>query len=118
MTSSERTEHYWRLQAAAQRTRMPPSRLRHYVEVGLIRPSRVEAGELLFGERELARLRKIRRLRRDLGLNSSAIEVVVRLLDELERLHTLLEQQRPASEATGSSDTATITRERATWRST
>ncbi len=117
MTSQTR-EEYWRLSAAARLVRMPASRLRHYVEVGLIRPSRVEAGELLFGERELARLRKIRRLRRDLGLSSSAIEVVVRLLDELERLRVLLEQQRPASETKGSSDTANIEQERTTWRST
>ena len=35
---------------------------------------------------ELARLRKIRRLHDDLGLNAAGVEVALRLLDEIENL--------------------------------
>jgi DNA-binding transcriptional MerR regulator len=37
----------------------------------------------LFGELELARLRKIRRLTTDLGVNLPGVEVILRLTDEL-----------------------------------
>ena len=91
---NEPRERYLRLPAAARLVRLPAARLRRYVHAGLVRPVRIEAGEVLFGEAELARLRKIRRLRRDLGLSPAAIEIVLRLLDELEALQAELEQAK------------------------
>jgi MerR family transcriptional regulator/heat shock protein HspR len=58
------------------------------VRAGLVRPARGEGGDALFGDAELARLRKIRRLRNDLGLNQAALELVLRLLDEIETLQS------------------------------
>jgi MerR family transcriptional regulator/heat shock protein HspR len=53
------------------------------VRLGLIRPPVVEDGRPLFGEGELARLRKIRRLTTDLGVNLAGVEIILRLTDEL-----------------------------------
>lgn len=39
-----------------------------------------------FGEEVLWQLRRVRRLRRDLGLDYAAIEIIVRLLDRVEAL--------------------------------
>lgn len=39
-----------------------------------------------FSEELLWRLRRVRRLRRDLGLDYAAIEIIVRLLDRVESL--------------------------------
>jgi len=75
-----------RLEVAARLVRVPPARVRHYVRVGLVRPSRVEGTVVFFGDPELARLRKIRRLHDDLGLNTAGIEVTLRLLDEIDAL--------------------------------
>ena len=75
-----------RLEAAAAATHVPPSRVRYFVRVGLVRPSRVEGRVPFFGEAELAQLRRIRRLRDDLGLNIAGIEVALRLLGEIESL--------------------------------
>jgi len=85
----ERSEHNGeeqRLEAAAAAVRVPPSRVRYFVRVGLVRPSRVEGRVPFFGEAEMAQLRRIRRLRDDLGLNMAGIEVALRLLDEIESL--------------------------------
>src|SRR5678816_1917481 len=76
----------WRLEIAAERVRLPAARVRRYVRAGLVRPARGEESEALFGDAELARLRKIRRLRHDLGLNQATLELVLRLLDEIETL--------------------------------
>jgi MerR family transcriptional regulator/heat shock protein HspR len=75
-----------RLEAAAAATRVPPSRVRYFIRVGLIRPSRVEGRVPFFGEAEMAQLRRIRRLRDDLGLNTAGIEVALRLIEEIEGL--------------------------------
>jgi DNA-binding transcriptional MerR regulator len=81
---------YVRLEVAARLVRLPPARVRRYVRAGLIRPPRVEGRSPLFSEAELARLRKIRRLADDLGLNAAGVEVAVRLLDEIEALRAEL----------------------------
>jgi MerR family transcriptional regulator, heat shock protein HspR len=93
---SERAEsaNYCSLEAAARLVRLPPSRVRRYVRAGLVRPSRIEGRAALFSEAELARLRRIRRLRDDLGLNTAGVEVVLRLLDEIQTLRAALEQRR------------------------
>jgi DNA-binding transcriptional MerR regulator len=78
----------WRLDVAAERVRLPVAQVRRYVRAGLVRPAHGEGVEALFGEAELARLRKIRRLRQDLGLNLIALDVVLRLLDRIEALQS------------------------------
>ena len=74
------------LESVAQQVRVAPARLRYYVRIGLVTPSRVEGRRVYFGDAELARLRKIRRLHDDLGLDRAGVEVALRLLDEIERL--------------------------------
>ena len=73
----------YELETAARLTRLPAARVRRYVRIGLIRPSRTEGGTAFFGDAELARLRTIRRLREDLGLNAAGVEVALRLVDEI-----------------------------------
>lgn len=77
---------YWRLDAAASLVRLSPARIRRYLRLGLVQPGRIEGRAVLLGESELARLRRIRRLTEDLGLNLAGVEVVLRLLDEIEAL--------------------------------
>ncbi|MDT4947269.1 MAG: MerR family transcriptional regulator, heat shock protein HspR [Pseudonocardiales bacterium] len=77
---------YYDLEVAARLVRLPPARVRRYVRVGLVQPSRLEGRTALFGEAELARLRTIRRLGEDLGINAAGVEVVLRLVDEIRAL--------------------------------
>jgi MerR family transcriptional regulator/heat shock protein HspR len=72
----------YRLEVAAELAGLPPRRVRRYLRAGLVRPARVAGRVVLFSEAEVARLRKIRRLTDDLGLNLAGVEVVLRLLDE------------------------------------
>jgi DNA-binding transcriptional MerR regulator len=94
MTEPIEQRLYHRLETAADLVHMPPARVRRYVRIGLIRPSVVEGERVLFGEPELRRLRRIRRLNEDLGLSAAAIEVVMRLLDEMAELRRALREQQ------------------------
>jgi DNA-binding transcriptional MerR regulator len=80
----------YELETAARLSRLPPARVRRYIRVGLIRPSRVEGRTVFFSEAELARLRTIRRLGEDLGLNAAGVEVALRLVDEIRTLQNAL----------------------------
>jgi DNA-binding transcriptional MerR regulator len=88
MSTQMEPPRLWRLDIAAERVGLPPARVRRYVRAGLVHPARGEGAEALFDAAELARLRKIRRLRHDLGLNQGALELVLRLLDEIDALQS------------------------------
>ena len=64
-----------------------------YVRIGLV-PSTTREREAYIDEAGLARLRKIRRLSEDVGLNTVGIEVVMRLLDQIDDLQRQIDRQR------------------------
>jgi MerR family transcriptional regulator/heat shock protein HspR len=93
MTSSGRPDRdEVPIAGAAQVAHVSAARVRHYVRAGLVRPSRIEGRLIFFDEMGLARLRMIRRLREDLGLNLAGIEVALRLLEEIRHLRAALEE--------------------------
>ena len=81
--SDDRPQTYCSVEVAAHLAGLSVTRVRRLVRTGLIQPPIVERGRPLFGEVELARLRKIRRLTTDLGVNLAGVEVILRLTDEL-----------------------------------
>ncbi len=67
--------------------------VRHFRALGLIEGSEID-GELRYSEAEVTRLRRIRRLQHDLGVNLAGIEVILHLLEHLEGISRELEQER------------------------
>ena len=86
MNANSERRGYYRIEVAAELVGMRPVQIRHCLRSGLVSPSAEEHGVPMLGEAELARLRKIRRLTTDVGLNRAGVEVVLRLLDEIEAL--------------------------------
>ncbi|MGB3329049.1 MAG: chaperone modulator CbpM [Thermomicrobiales bacterium] len=84
------TEHY-RIALAAETVGMPERQVRRYVRIGLV-PATTREREAYIDEAGLARLRKIRRLTEDVGLNTVGIEVVMRLLDQIDDLQRQIER--------------------------
>ena len=83
-----------RIELAARLVGLPSARVRRYLKVGLIQPASVDRRGPLLGAEALARLRRIRRLTTDLGLNLAGVEIVLRLLDELDTLRAAGELSR------------------------
>ena len=52
------------------------------------------AGEVRYSAEEVAQLRRIRRLQRDLGINLAGVEVILSLLKRLDAMQQELEQER------------------------
>ena len=67
---------------AAQTVGITITRLVRYERLGLISPP-IENRRPHYGPGELARLRKIRRLTEDLGVNLAGVEIIMRLLDQM-----------------------------------
>ena len=78
------------ISVAAELVGMHPQTLRIYENKGLIRPKRTAGNTRLYSEADLDRLRLIQRLTNELGLNLAGVEHVLRLQDELVRMHRRL----------------------------
>lgn len=79
--------------AAAELIRIDIRRLRRYEQVGLVQPSPGPSGEPVYGEAELARIRRIQRLIDHCGLNLAGVEVVLRLTEQMEDLNRRVEAE-------------------------
>ena len=63
--------------------------LRYYEKAGIIEPSRSSGRVRLYSNRDIERLRQIRTLMEDLGVNLAGVEVILRLphrIAEMERI--------------------------------
>jgi MerR family transcriptional regulator, heat shock protein HspR len=80
------------ISVAADIVGMHPQTLRIYEQKGLVRPNRTAGNTRLYSDADLERLRLIQRLTTELGLNLAGVEHVLRLEDELRRMHARLDR--------------------------
>ncbi len=66
--------------------------LRYYESLGLIEPSRSAGNRRMFSRRDIERVRRIRELMDDLGVNLAGVEVVLRLLERLREAEARIER--------------------------
>ena len=78
---------------AAELCGVHPQTLRQYERLGLVVPSRVGAKNRLYSDEDVLRVRRIQRLTQQMGVNLAGVEIILRLLDDMEDLHRDLEQQ-------------------------
>jgi MerR family transcriptional regulator/heat shock protein HspR len=77
---------------AAELCGVHPQTLRQYERLGLVVPSRVGAKNRLYSEHDIARVRKIQRLTQEMGVNLAGVEIILRLLDEMDDMRVEYEQ--------------------------
>jgi len=79
------------ISVAAELVGMHPQTLRLYEREGLVAPSRTSGKTRLYSERDVEKLREIRRLTQELGVNLAGVEEIIRLRDELDIQQNRLE---------------------------
>ncbi len=65
--------------------------LRYYEKIGIIEPSRSRGNIRLYSDRDIARLRRVRTLMYDLGVNLAGIEVILRMVQRMTDLQHRIE---------------------------
>ncbi len=71
--------------------------VRRLVQEEILVCRRGPRGQYLFGPEELEKLARIVRLKEELGVNLAGIDIILRLLDRIDRLNKELEAHKPAS---------------------
>ena len=78
---------------AAQLCGVHPQTLRQYERLGLVVPSRAGAKNRLYSEADILRVRRIQRLTQDMGVNLAGVELILRLLEEMDDMRKDFEGQ-------------------------
>jgi len=77
---------------ASQLCNVHPQTLRQYEKIGLVVPARVGAKNRLYSEADILRVQRIQRLTQQLGVNLAGVEIILRLLDDMEEMRQDMER--------------------------
>lgn len=86
MEDRHSAEPVFAIAVAARLTGMHPQTLRKYERAGLLRPARQSGNHRLYSPADVTRLRRIRYLVEERGLNVAGLEMTLRIVDRLERV--------------------------------
>ena len=78
------------ISVAARILEMHPQTLRKYERIGLVRPSRTVGMLRLYSEEDVARLRLIKHLVGNLGLNLAGVQLAVQIFNQMIHMKNLL----------------------------
>ena len=65
--------------------------LRYYEKIGIMEPSRSKGNIRLYSDRDIARLRRVKSLMDDLGINLAGAEVILRMAQRMAELQHHIE---------------------------
>jgi len=78
------------ISVAARALGMHPQTLRKYERLGLVRPSRTVGSMRVYSPEEIARLRLIKRLVDDLGVNLAGVQQLLSIAEVVKRMRPLM----------------------------
>lgn len=78
---------------AAELCGVHPQTLRQYERLGLVVPSRAGAKNRLYSEADILRVRRIQRLTQEMGVNLAGVELILKLLEDMEELRRDMETE-------------------------
>lgn len=71
-----------------------PQTLRQYEREGLVEPSRTSGRMRLYSQRDIDRMKLILRLTRQMGVNLAGVDVVLKLMDQIDTMQAEMDQLR------------------------
>ena len=86
---------------AARELGMHPQTLRKYERLGLVRPTRTVGSMRMYTVEELDRLRVIKRLVDELGINLAGVQQILSAAEVVERMRPLVDDSDDATELSG-----------------
>jgi MerR family transcriptional regulator/heat shock protein HspR len=84
---------------AARLLDMHPQTLRKYERLGLVRPTRTVGSMRVYSHEELERLRLIKRLVEEDGVNLAGVQRLLNIAESVQRLRPLLQESTSRPEA-------------------
>ena len=86
------TEPRYVISIAARIVGVQTHTLRYYERIGIIEPSRSRGNIRLYSERDIARLRRVKTLIDDMGVNLAGVGVITRLMQQMVELQNRVQE--------------------------
>jgi len=86
------TEPRYVISIAARILGIQTHTLRYYERIGVIEPSRSQGNTRLYSERDIVRLRQVKTVMDDLGVNLAGVEVILRMSQHITELQRRVEE--------------------------
>jgi MerR family transcriptional regulator/heat shock protein HspR len=102
--SARYSEPLFVISVAARLVKMHPQTLRKYEREGLIAPSRTSGNLRLYSDRDIERLRQVKYLVDDRGLNLAGVQLALELTARLRELRSRLDGDGPTAAENGAVD--------------
>ena len=83
-------QNFYFISVAARMLGMHPQTLRKYERLGLVQPSRTVGSMRLYSREELARLKAIKRLVDDAGINLAGVQRLLSIAEIVQRMRPLM----------------------------
>jgi MerR family transcriptional regulator, heat shock protein HspR len=93
MAQRDKDEPVYMISIAAKLCEMHPQTLRMYERIGLLKPHRVSRKNRMYSDADIERVRQIHRFTHDLGVNLAGVEVILRLLEQMESMRMQMEEE-------------------------
>ena len=84
---------------AAEALGMHPQTLRKYERMGLVRPPRTVGSMRLYSREELERLRRIKHLVDEMGINLAGVQRLLLIGEAMQRIRPLMEERALTTES-------------------
>ena len=81
------------ISVASEMLGMHPQTLRKYERLGLVQPSRMNGSVRLYSRDEIARLRLIKHLVDELGINLAGVQRLLSIADVIQRIRPLMRDE-------------------------
>ncbi len=82
----DQNEPVYVISVAARMLGVRTQTLRYYERLGLVEPARTNGNQRVFSREDVERVRRIRGLVDDLGVNLAGVEVIMNLLERIDRM--------------------------------
>jgi MerR family transcriptional regulator/heat shock protein HspR len=90
--SIDENEPRYVISVAAKMVGVRTYTLRYYERVGIIEPSRSRGNIRLYSERDIARLKRVKTLVDDMGVNLAGVEVIIKIMQQMLELQNQVEE--------------------------
>ncbi|MFN3478563.1 MAG: MerR family transcriptional regulator [bacterium] len=78
--------NYFSIKTVSEILKIHEQTIRNYEKQNLIKPSRTPSGRRMYSLKDIAKLKIIVTLSKNMGVNTSGIEIIIKLLEEIETL--------------------------------
>jgi MerR family transcriptional regulator/heat shock protein HspR len=89
----DESEPCYVISVAAKMVGVKAQTLRYYERIGVVEPSRSKGRIRLYSDKDIGRLRHIKTLTEDLGVNLAGAEIILRLIEQIAEMEKRMEAE-------------------------